>query len=100
ASSLQFGYSTDNPGSGIGASVPPPGATLSLVFPQIQAITLRTLVAKNIFFNGPHLDSIPDAPDWLLPKWSRYLKEGILGKMMLSPKKTYTNFDLGKMHWQ
>lgn len=78
----------------------PPGAVYSLVYPQIQAVTYQLLVAKNVFFNGPTPDTIPEAPDWILPKWSRYIKAGILGQMMLTPKKPYTNFDLGKYHVQ
>lgn len=34
---------------------------------------------------------IPQAPDWLLPVWHVGLLDGLLGKMMTQPNKSYSN---------
>lgn len=98
---MTFGSPGGDPAAGgMAGFTSPPGAIFSLVWPQISALTYQVLVAKNVFFNGPSPETLPEAPDWILPKWSRYIKEGIIGKMMMSPKKPYTNFAEGKVHYQ
>lgn len=41
---------------------------------------------------------VPIAPDWLLPIWHVGLLDGLLGKMMLQPGKSYSNQQLATYH--
>lgn len=41
---------------------------------------------------------VPVAPDWLLPVWHVGLLDGLLGKMMTQPNKTYSNSTQGAYH--
>jgi hypothetical protein len=42
--------------------------------------------------------AIPLAPDWLLPVWHVGLLDGLLGKMMIQPNKSYSNLQQGAYH--
>lgn len=68
----------------------PPSATLFLTFPQTNTIAAQVLVVKNTIL--PNVgDNIPDAPSWLLPRWGRYVEDGLLARMYAQPKRPYTN---------
>ena len=43
-------------------------------------------------------DGVPIAPDWVLPVWHVGLLDGLLGKMMMSPNKSYSNVTQGAYH--
>lgn len=43
-------------------------------------------------------DMVPHAPSWVLPIWHVGLLDGILGKMMTSPNKSYSNQATGQYH--
>ena len=72
------------------AEITPPGGRIHLVYPQNLSQTGQLMVVKNVVLpNGR--DEIPDAPDWLLPMYERYILEGLLGRMMTQPGKSYSN---------
>lgn len=43
-------------------------------------------------------DLIPQGPDWLLPIWHVGLLDGLLGKMMIQPSKSYSSEKMGVYH--
>jgi hypothetical protein len=43
-------------------------------------------------------NAIPLGPDWLLPLWHVGLLDGLLGKMMTQPGKSYSNTATGAYH--
>ena len=89
---ITFGDSPVSTTAGLPSSyVGPPGVQLSLTFPQNTSYYASILVTKKtILPNGA--DDIPDGPSWLLPLYARYIKEGIVGTLMLQKGKSYTDF--------
>jgi hypothetical protein len=82
------------------ASLPdfrPPSAALHLVWPQSNAMTAHALVVKNITLPNSK-DEIPDAPEWLLPLYATKVLDGLLGRMMMQPNKSYSNDTQGTYH--
>lgn len=43
-------------------------------------------------------DQMPIAPDWVLPVWHVGILDGLLGKMMMQPQKSYSNLQQGAYH--
>jgi hypothetical protein len=43
-------------------------------------------------------DMLPEAPHWLMPVWHVGILDGVLGKMMTSPSKSYSNAVQGAYH--
>ena len=43
-------------------------------------------------------EEIPNAPDWLFPKWGLKILDGLLGKMMTQPNKSYSDDTKGTYH--
>lgn len=43
-------------------------------------------------------DQVPIAPDWVLPIWHVGILDGLLGKMMAQPSKSYANATMGAYH--
>ena len=87
---LSFG---DSPASFTGqphSYVDPPGVVFSLTFPQNTSYTANILVSKKIILPNSK-DDIPDGPPWLLPKYGRYVQEGLIGTMMTQPGKGYSS---------
>jgi hypothetical protein len=72
------------------AEITPPGAKIWLIHPQNNNQTGNLMVIKNTTLPNSR-DEIPDAPDWLLPVYERYILEGLLGRMMTQPGKSYSN---------
>jgi len=58
---------------------------------------MRFVVIKNVTLPTTH-DQTPVGPDWVLPLWNRYILDGVLGKMMSTQNKSYTNDTLGTYH--
>jgi len=46
----------------------------------------------------PQRDGIPQAPEWVLPVWHLGLLDGLLGKAMTTPNKSYENATQGAYH--
>lgn len=68
----------------------PPSARLHLVWPQSNAITAHALVTKQIVLPN-NKEDIPDAPAWLLPLYANKVLDGLLGRMMMQPNKSYSD---------
>ena len=72
------------------SAVMPELGELILGSPPNTNQALHVWIIKNV--NLPvGRDMIPLAPDWVLPQFSRYILAGVLGKMMASPNKSYSN---------
>src|SRR5487761_1855074 len=89
----------------------PPGTPAPLFLPALmpfvgrvvlQNIPDRTGYAHATFTINCSLptsrDAVPIAPDWVLPIWHVGLLDGLLGKMMTSPNKSYSNIQQGAYH--
>lgn len=42
---------------------------------------------------------IPSFPSWVLPTWGVYILDGLVGRCMLHPDKSWSNTALGSIHW-
>ena len=74
-----------------------PGGNLHLVWPQQNTIPVAVPVIKTIILPNTQHD-IPDAPDWLFPKWGLKILDGLLGKMMTQQNKSYSDQTTGTYH--
>jgi hypothetical protein len=98
-----------------GSQVPSPNtnpATAVVGAPALLTSDFANIVFKNVpnttgYFNvsvvvntklptDKHM--IPDAPDWLLPVHHAGLLDGLLGRMMTQPEKSYTDKTQGAYH--
>lgn len=59
--------------------------------------TYTATVVKNVSLPTTR-DDMPIAPSWLLPLWHVGLLDGLLGKMMLQPQKSYSSEKAGPYH--
>lgn len=64
--------------------------------PQITGFYQAQVVTNIALPTDKHM--LPQAPDWLLPIWHVGLLDGLLGKMMTSPNKSYSNATQGAYH--
>jgi len=71
--------------------------TITLKFPVNVTQVFTAALVKNVYLPLTK-DSIPQGPDWLLPIWHVGLLDGILGKMMNTPGRSYTNADKATYH--
>jgi hypothetical protein len=78
------------------AFMPSPG-TIRLVNPPSSPMAMRALVIKSVDLPTTR-DSVPVAPDWVIPKYGRYILSGLLGAMMNQPGKSYSNDTQGVYH--
>jgi hypothetical protein len=75
----------------------PDVGTLVLKNPPNTVGNMLVTVVTNI--NLPtDKQMVPDAPDWLLPIWHVGLLDGLLGRMMLAPNKSYSNRETAAYH--
>lgn len=74
-------------------------ATMQLVNYVTTNQNFTVAVIKNTCLPTSH-DMIPVAPEWLLPRFGRYILDGILGKMMSQPGKSYTDDKKSQYHLQ
>jgi hypothetical protein len=51
--------------------------------------TFTATVIENVKL--PSSGLVPDAPDWLLPKYHNTIRDGLLSRMMMQPEKSYTD---------
>lgn len=72
------------------SSLAPPSAVITLVWPQNINIAVTAYTVKNIILPNTR-EEIPDAPNWLFPVYGRAVLEGLLGRMMNQPSKSYSN---------
>jgi hypothetical protein len=90
------------PGGNIGAFTPitaimPTIGTISLAQLPNAPVAMQAIVTKNVSLPTTR-DQTPIGPDWVLPIWHRYILDGILGKMMGTQNKSYTNDALSVYH--
>lgn len=87
-------------------AIPPSGTNLgtwvpqNAVMPYIGRIILRNppsnpqamkaVVVKNVVLPTGR-DQVPEIPSWVLQRWHRYILSGVLGNMMGTENKSYTN---------
>lgn len=64
---------------------------------QQAPLVFTAVVAKNIVL-PTNKDMIPVGPDWFLPVWHVGVLDGLLGKMMTAPNKSYSNTERGEYH--
>lgn len=64
--------------------------------PNITSNLLVTLVTNIALPTDKHM--LPQAPVWLLPVWHVGLLDGLLGKMMAQPQKSYTHAKQSEYH--
>lgn len=82
----------------------PTVGTLHILYPVNTAQTYSVIVSKNIVPPTRADDdrtlkgTVPDAPDWLLHLYYSYILDGILGRMMFQPNKSYSDPTLGSYH--
>jgi len=87
---------TDANGSPVAAVMPVVG-TLHVARPPSTAQVVYAVVIKTVTLPTAK-QQIPVAPDWVLPLWHVGILDGILGKMMNMPAKSYSNADKAVYH--
>jgi len=68
----------------------PPGAILHIIWPQNNPLAAKAYVLKKVVLPTTK-DDLPEAPEWLLPTYHRQIFDGLVGRMMAQPGKTYTS---------
>lgn len=95
-----------------GTAVPDANTPQNFTFEAALMPEIGTLVLKNSPNSTCYLlatvvtnvklpldkNMLPQAPDWLLPIWHVGLLDGLLGRMMLQPDKSYSSSKLGEYH--
>lgn len=85
----------------------PPGTFFPALMPAVGVVSLKcppqtatTLVATFVTNVALPTDrhSVPQGPDWALPLWHVGLLDGLLGKMMLQPNKSYSSVTASAYH--
>ena len=64
--------------------------------PNIAGYYLVTVKCNVALPTDKHM--VPDAPDWFLPRYHLGVLDGLLGKMMFQPQKSYSNSVTGAYH--
>lgn len=94
------GVGTAAPPSGSGINALPQGIAIPALMPNIGELVLRHSPASAITYVAQVVtnvslptakDQYPIAPDWVLPIWHVGVLDGLLGKMMLQPNKSYSS---------
>lgn len=63
---------------------------ITLAFPTNQTATYSAFLVKNVTL--PLSKGMqPVGPEWVLPLWGPYISEGVVGKMMNTPQRTYSD---------
>lgn len=75
----------------------PSVGTLFLSQAPATAATYEAEVVTNVSLPVGR-DGIPGGPDWLLPIWHNEILDGLLGRMMMQPGKSYTDKGLSAYH--
>lgn len=102
-------WSTTSPPDPLAVITPgtPAPAFLSAMMPDVGIVLLANIpstagYAEAVFTLNCSLptsrDAVPIAPDWVLPIWHVGLLDGLLGKMMTSTNKSYSNQVQGAYH--
>lgn len=88
--------------SGTPAPLPAPA-----LMPEIGIVTVKNVPSVQGYYQAQFVcntklpagkDMVPEAPEWIMPIWHVGLLDGLLGKMMTSPSKSYSNTAQGAYH--
>ena len=71
---------------------------LRIPLPPSNPQAMKVILIKNVDTAETNEKMIPNAPDWVLTYYGRHILDGILGKMMGSPNKSYTSDTLSVYH--
>ncbi len=88
---------TTLPGGVFIPALMPDVGTLRLAQAPVSATTYIAQVVTNVSLPTDRA-AIPLGPDWLLPIWHVGLLDGLLGKMMMQPAKSYSDKLTGAYH--
>ena len=72
--------------------------TLYIPIPPSEPQAFKVILIKNVDSTQTDKRMIPVAPDWCLSVYGRHILDGILGKMMGTANKSYTNDALSVYH--
>lgn len=103
------GVSTPFPPQGTpqNATSVPGGVPIPALMPEIGTLILKNspvsatqYIAEVVTNVAQPVDraGLPQAPDWVIPVWHVGLLDGLLGKMMVQPNKSYSNLTQGAYH--
>lgn len=85
----------------------PGGLFISALMPEIGTLILKHAPNTSVNYLATVVTNVaqpvdrkglPQAPDWALPIWHVGLLDGLLGKMMIQPNKSYSNKETGQYH--
>lgn len=93
----QASNSTTVPAGVFIAALMPDVGTVQLAIAPIAATTYVATVVTNVALPTDK-NAIPIGPDWLLPVWHVGLLDGLLGKLMMQPAKSYSDKVTGAYH--
>lgn len=101
------GVVTPPPPPSAGINALPQGVFIPALMPEIGTLILArspnsatqyiATVVTNVSLPTAK-DQMPIAPDWVLPVWHVGILDGLLGKMMIQPNKSYSNQTQGAYH--
>lgn len=89
--------STAGPGGFFVSALMPEVGTLILAAAPATATQMLATVVTNVALPTAK-EAVPIAPDWVLPIWHVGILDGLLGKMMIQPNKSYSNQTQGAYH--
>lgn len=103
------GVSTPFPPQGTpqNATSIPGGVFIPALMPDVGTLVIKnapvtatTYIAEVVTNVAQPVDrhGLPQAPDWALPIWHVGLLDGLLGKLMIQPNKSYSNKETGQYH--
>lgn len=69
--------------------------TQSAISGQSSIVTARVVLNVDAPFEN---HGIPSFPSWVLPTWGTYILDGLVGRCMLHPDKSWSNTSLGVLH--
>lgn len=92
----------------VAGAVPPSSPTfMPAIMPQYGLINLKNSVQTTNYLGVDLVtnvalpttrDQIPLIPDWVIPVWHVGILDGLLGKMMAQPQKSYSNDKQSQYH--
>lgn len=101
------GVFTAPPPTGSGVNTLPGGLFIPALMPEIGELVINhspssaTQYIASVVCNvslPTAKDAVPIAPAWVLPVWHVGILDGLLGKMMMQPNKSYSNVQTSAYH--
>lgn len=94
-------------GQPVTAATVPPGIFIPALMQDVGTLLLKQAPPTAIIYSATVVTnvslptdkrSVPIGPDWLLPVWHVGILDGVLGKMMIQPNKSYSDQKTGGYH--